>query len=197
MNLGASYKTKTGFRINPVIHFNVGYPYNDGNLTPIIAYNGAQNVINTNLTDQFGPAGAPNYIDPANPGTLAAPHIAATRGNTESPSGGGLLSRPQVYGDMTFEYSPPHSRSTFGLQIVDIFNNEYYVSPSINGTYYPVTTGVAGPLTGQSITGVFFPNEAPLVAKGTLPYQPYTVQAPAGIVGNLPTALRLYYQLAL
>jgi len=196
-NLGLSYKTKTGFRINPVLHMNIGYPYNDGNLTPIIAYNGAQNVINTNLTDQFGPAGAPNFIDPADPGPLASPHIAATRGNTETSSGGGLLSRPQITGDLTLEYSPPHSRSTFGLQIVDLFNNAYYETPAINPTYYPVTTGVASPLTGQSIVGATFPSEAPLVAKGTLPYQPYLVTAPAGILPINPTTFRLYYQLGL
>lgn len=197
MNMGLSYKTRSGFRINPVIHMNVGYPYNDGALTPVIAYNGAQNVANTNLTDQFGPAGAPYFIDPANPGSEQQPHIAASRGNTESPSGGGLLSRPQVWGDLTLEYSPLHSRSTFGVQILDVFNNAYYLTPSINPAYYPVTSGVAAPFTGQSVTGVAFPNEAPVVAKGVLPYQPYVVTAPFGVVPTLPTTFRLYYQLAL
>jgi hypothetical protein len=192
-NLGLSYKTRTGFRINPVIHMNVGFPYNAGALTPASTVAGAQNVPNTNLTDQFGAGGAPYFIDPANPGSEQNPHIAASRGTPEVASGGGLLSRPQVTADMTIEYSPLHSRSTIGVQIIDLFNNAYYGVPSINGTYYPVTSGVAAPFSGQSPTGVAFPNEAAVVPKGVLPYEPYIVQGAA----TLPTTFRLYYQLAL
>ena len=48
---------------------------------------GAVNVPNTNVTDQFGPGGAPAYVDPANPGSIYAPVIAATRGTPETASG--------------------------------------------------------------------------------------------------------------
>ena len=192
VNLGGAYKTRTGFRVNPVLHFVNGYPDNPGLLTPYLLF-GPTNVPNTNITDQYGSAGAPQFIDPANPGSLRNPYISATRGTPESPSGGGQLSKPQVFGDLTFEYSPPRTRSTFGVQFLDLFNNEIYSPPTPNTTWYPVSTGVAGPLTGQSLTGVAYPTYANVVSKGIYPYGSYYV--PIGV--GLPFTMRLYYQLAL
>jgi hypothetical protein len=195
LNVGAAYKTRGGFRINPVLHFVDGYPYSTGLITPYFtALAGPQNVPNTNITDQFGAAGAPQYVDPANPGSISHPIISATRGTPETASGGGELSRPQVYGDVTFEYSPPHTRSTFGVQLLDIFNNEFYAAPAPNENYYPVASGVAAPLTGQSITYNSYPNLIGKVASNTYPYGPYVV--PITGVG-LPFTFRLYYQYAL
>jgi hypothetical protein len=190
-NLGLSYNTKSGFRINPVLHFVGGFPYNAGSLTPTInAQYGAINVPNTNLTDQFGAAGAPAFVDPANPGSEFKPVISATRGEKESASGGGLLSKPFVTSDLTLEYTPPGSRATFGIVGEDLFNNGIYATPSVNGSYYPVATGVAGPLTGQSVTGAVFPTLANVVAKNTSPYEAYNV----GYSNALPFTLRLYVQ---
>jgi hypothetical protein len=70
-----------------------------------------------------------------------------------------------------------------------LFNNAVYATPSINGSYYPVTTGVAGPLTGQSVTGVVFPTLDNVVAKNTYPYGAYNVGD-----SGLPFTLRLYVQ---
>jgi hypothetical protein len=190
-NIGIAYKTKSGFRVNPVLHFNVGYPYNAGSLTPYFtALYGPQNVPNTNLTDQFGASGAPSYVDPANPGSVNKPNVSATRGTAETPSGGGLLSKPQVTGDITFEYSPPHTRSTFGLQILDLFDNNYYGVPAPSLTYYPVTNGVAAPLTGQNLIGLSYPGLANVVAHDTYPYGAYAVPYGTGV----PLNLRLYFQ---
>jgi hypothetical protein len=190
-NLGLSYTTKGGLRVNPVLHFISGYPYNAGSLTPTITSQyGAINVPNTNLTDQFGAAGAPSFVDPANPGSIFKPVVSATRGETESASGGGLLSKPQVFSDLTIEYTPPGSRTTFGIVGQDLFNNEIYAAPSVNGAYYPVSTGVAAPLTGQSVTGAVFPTYTNVVAKNTYPYGAYNV----GYNNILPFTLRLYVQ---
>ena len=157
-NLGIAYKTKSGFRINPVVHFNVGYPYNAGLITPYFSnLYGAINVPNTNLTDQFGAGGAPQYIDPANPGSIAKPIVSATRGTPETPSGGGELSKPQLTADMTLEYTPPGSRATFGFQVLDMFDNEYYGTPSVNQAYYPVTTGRYGATDGPEHHGPVLP----------------------------------------
>jgi hypothetical protein len=194
-NIGLSYAFKSGFRINPIVHFNVGYPYNAGLLTPIVSsLFGPENVPNTNLTNQFGPAGAPQFVDPANPGDTSNPVIAATRGAKETPSGGGLLSRPQLTADLTLEYTPPNSRATFGVQILNLLNNEYYGVPAPNiYNYYPVTTGVAGPLTGQNTTGLAYPGLANIVAKEINPYAAYTIPT----VNVAPTNFRLYFQYAL
>ena len=56
-----------------------------------------------------------------------------------------------------------------------------------------MSTGVAGPLTGQSLTGVAYPTYANVVSKGIYPYGSYYV--PIGV--GLPFTMRLYYQLAL
>jgi outer membrane receptor protein involved in Fe transport len=203
--LGVQYRTRTGFRINPVLNFNIGYPIGSGLLTPVISGAGAINVPNTNVTDQFGPGGAPAYVDPANPGSIFAPVIAATRGTKEKASGGGVLSRPQLTGNITFEYSSPKSpRATYGLQVLDLFNNQYFGVPVVNGNYYPVTTGVAAPLTGQSQTGLAFPTLAPLITTATNPYGPYLIPfatsngfGTASGAYNAPTTVRVYFQYAL
>jgi hypothetical protein len=79
------------------------------------------------------------------------------------------------------------------VQFLDLFNNEIYSPPTPNTTWYPVSTGVAGPLTGQSLTGVAYPTYANVVSKGIYPYGSYYV--PIGV--GLPFTMRLYYQLAL
>ncbi len=206
--VGLSYKTKSGFRINPVVNFNVGFPYNAGLLTPYIPSSGAAlNIPNTNVTDPFGPGGAPQYVDPANPGSVYHPNIAATRGTNETPSGGGLLSRPQITTDLTFEYTPPSMpRVTIGAQIIDLFNNGFFNVPTPNPNYYPVTSGVAGPTTGQNTPAVFFPGQTPFVATNTMPYSAFNVSpfygetalgTPSTLTSAIPTTIRLYLQYAL
>jgi hypothetical protein len=199
-NLGLSYRLKSGFRINPVVHFNVGFPYNAGSLTPYVSsLFGPENVPSTNITDQFAPSGAPTYVDPANPGSINKPVISATRGTEETSSGGGLLSRPQVTADLTLEYTPPGSRATIGAQVIDLFNNQYFGIPSPNVNYYPVTTGVASALTGQSLTGLVYPGLANITAKGSYPYAAYTIPIATGSTATNfpPTTFRLYFQYAL
>jgi hypothetical protein len=202
MHLGIELRTRGGFRINPVLNFDVGYPIGSGLLTPFVYGSSAINVPNTNVTDQFGPGGAPQYVDPANPGSIFAPVIAATRGTAETSSGGGELSRPEVTANITFEYTPPkNQRITIGMQILDLFNNQYFGTPIVNGNYYPVTTGVAGPLTGQSQTGLAFPTLAPLVETAAYPYAPYIIPyataADFGVANGAygePTTFRFYLQ---
>jgi hypothetical protein len=209
IHIGPSFKTKWGLRINPVLNWDIGYPYNAGLLTPlgpgVAAAFGPPfvNVPNTNLTDQYGPGGAPQYVDPTNPGSILAPNIAATRGTPESASGGGKLSKGLFTGDLTVEYQKPHSRVTIGAQVLDIFNNDYFLRPTVNTAWYPVTTGVGSPLTGQNTIGASFPQFAPLVNAGAYPYSPYLVnpftQYPLSGTTNLlvPTTFRVYLQYAL
>jgi len=191
LTVGPAYKTKGGFRINPDLRFNVGYPYNDGLTTPYYYLGTAQNVPNTNFSDQYGPAGAPEYVDPANPGQVLHPNISANRGTAESLADGGLLSRPQLTADLTIEYTKPGTRSTFGVQILDLLNNGIYTSPTPNTLYMPVVNGVAGPLTGQNINSVgISPLLEPIVPTGILPYSPYFVLPTYG-AGDLPDLLSI------
>ena len=134
---------------------------------------------------------AVQYVDPANPGSLFKPSIAATRGTPESSSAGGVLSNSRVAANLTLEFSPPaNPRETFGLLVNNVFNN-LYGNPSLNNRYQPVATGIAGPLTGQSALPIAFPNigffqyTQPLFGQ-----QPYTITP-----NNSPLTYRFYYQL--
>ncbi len=73
-----NYKTPHGWRINPVIDSNVGYPYGAGYYTAVYC-NGIPVIVpNTSLGMIY--SHTPGYIDPLDPGTCTKPNIAATRG---------------------------------------------------------------------------------------------------------------------
>jgi hypothetical protein len=214
VNLGVQYKTRNGFRINPVISYDRGYPIGVGNLiasvNPFGGYaNLPQSNINTTPLSGFagitGAYNATNYVDPVNPGTKIQPNIAATRGTPETSVAGGILSRPRAYANITFEYT--HSRNTFGLLIQNIFANPYG-EPVPNPYYQPVATGIAGPNTGQTasaipgsltyqyggfrnIPGFIYGQSAYVLPFGLL------TKTPAGADTARPLTFRAYYQLSL
>jgi hypothetical protein len=196
--IGVQYRTKKGLRINPVLNLNVGYPYGSGLLTPNLVNGVAVNLPNTNVSDQFGAGGSSQFVDPANPGSVYNPNIAATRGTKETASGGGELSRPQLTGNLTIEYTPPGTRTTFGAQILNIFNNEQYGNPLVNNNWYPVVTGIGGPLTGLNQQAVAYPGQYPVINSAWNPFQPYYLPTVSsyGAIGY-PTTFRLYVQYAL
>jgi hypothetical protein len=154
-NLSLNYKTRTGFRINPSIYYNHGYPIGSGLMTPITLNGQAYNVPNTNITNNGqlgGSTGAPQYVDPQNPGSVFSPNVAATRGTPETSSPGGVLSKA-IFApiNLTLEYTPPsHPRSTVGVLIANVFNNYYSNQPVINPRYQPVATGHGAPYSGYS-----------------------------------------------
>lgn len=211
LHIGLSYKTRSGWRFNPVVNVNDGYPYNSGSTTPyFLPGNVAVNVPNTNVTDPYvsSTGGNPYFVDPANPGSVYAPIIAASRGNTEGYAGS-QLSPPQATMDFTIEFTPPNApRNTFGIQFLDVFNNGYFLRAVANPNYFPVSTGTSGPLTGQSINGASgYPTYTSLIATNTYPYAPYIIPVNTGsAIGafpsdnpwqNLPFTFRIYYQLKL
>jgi hypothetical protein len=207
LHIGVSYKTRSGVRFNPVINVNNGYPYNAGSTTPYFLPGSIPvNVPNTNVTDPYNTStgGAPYFLDPANPGSVFSPGISAGRGAKEGIAGS-QLSPPQATMDMTIEFTPKSMpRSTFGVQILDVFNNGFYFHATPNPNYFPVSTGTSGPLTGQSFTGsTGYPTYTSLIATNTYPYAPYVIEpilgSAAGTASNpwqdLPTTFRVYYQL--
>ncbi len=153
------YKWRSGWRVNPIIGFNVGYPYGSGLLTATTVNGVAANVPNTNVSIQPALGGAPaatRYVDPANPGSIFAPNIAAARGTPENNSAGGQLTNSRVnLANITVEYNKPGTRSTFGLLVSNLFNNVYGI-PSLNGRYQPVATGISGPRTGTTSPAATF-----------------------------------------
>ncbi|HZZ65907.1 MAG TPA: carboxypeptidase regulatory-like domain-containing protein [Candidatus Baltobacteraceae bacterium] len=141
LNIAFQQQTRTGWRINPVIALNAGYPYGAGYYTAIYCNGHAVLVPTTDLNSIFSTA--PNYVDPQNPGTCTNPNIAAGRGNKEPALPGGLLSSPQAQIDVTVEYQHPGTPSLFGMQIKNLLNRVWNVP--IQNTCYgvPVVTGVS------------------------------------------------------
>jgi hypothetical protein len=187
------YKWRSGWRVNPIIGFNVGYPIGTG-LIAAYPYRGKNyNLPSTNVTNQTGSTSATQYVDPANPGSIFRPNVAASRGTPEKNSPGGVLSAPRVnIANLDVEYNKPGSRSTVGVLVTNLFN-QIYGQPAINGRFQPVATGISGPKTGTTSAAVLFPelgyrNYAP-IRNGNQPY----LLTPNG----LPTQFRFYYQLSL
>jgi hypothetical protein len=153
-SLALQERTRSGWRINPVIYYNHGYPIGSGLLTPNTINGVNYNLPNTNITNsgQLGAnLSAPQYVDPRNPGTLFNPNVAATRGTPETASAGGVLSSARFAPvQLTIEYSSPRNpRSTFGAEMFNVFNYIYRV-PATNLRYQPIATGIAGPYSGYS-----------------------------------------------
>ncbi|MBV9271948.1 MAG: TonB-dependent receptor, partial [Candidatus Eremiobacteraeota bacterium] len=112
--LAVQYKTRNGWRINPRIQYNIGYPLNAGALTSAFINGTAINIPNSNALPGGSAAqaglNANCFVDPQDPGSILNPHCAAFLGDAESASAGGKLSHPSSILDTTIEYSPEHSR---------------------------------------------------------------------------------------
>ncbi len=193
--LALNYKTHNGIRINPIITYNRGYPAGVGNITAAFVNGKPYNVINTNtgIASAFGQSFSPNFVDPQNPGSVFKPNVAATRGTPETASAGGFITNPRFNTNVSLEYSPPGSRSTFGVLFTNLFNQIYSGVPTYNSRYQPVATGIAGPKTGYSTIPLLYPE---LGSQQYLPFQygndPYRI-----IPSSTPQTVRLYYQLTL
>jgi hypothetical protein len=207
--LGFEYKTESGWRINPILQFDVGFPYNIGSTIASnqVILGSFRNIPQVNLgpgTTQIigfngltGSSLATQYVDPAFPGSILNPNIAATRGTPESSNAGGLLSRPELNADLTLEYA--HRRNTFGILVKNVFGNVYYGShPTVNPYYQPVTTGVAGPGTGKVPQanpgfggGVFNNRGFANVSGDAFGHGPYL------LLPNRPMTFEFYYQRSL
>jgi hypothetical protein len=192
-SLAVSYKTHSGWRFNPTIFYNHGYPIGSGLISAYNVNGVPYDLPNTNVTNSpqlSGSNGAPQYVDPLNPGSVFAPNIAATRGTPEGASPGGVLSKASFTPQMSIEYSPPkHPRNTFGVLVTNLFNN-YYGPPAINPLFQAVATGHGGPYSGYTSLAVNPAFIGPFnytQLNGNLPYI-------FGATG-LPRTAEFYYQL--
>ena len=149
--LSLNYPTKSGWRIDPVFRYNLGYPEGAGLNGAAFIDGKPYGIPNTNYSAGLigSPAGATQYVDPMNPGSVFSPNIDATRGTKENSSPGGILSHPNTVADLTLEYTTPRQNITYGATVLDVFN-EVYGGPSLNGRYQPIATGISGPKSGTS-----------------------------------------------
>ena len=203
--MGLTYRTRGGFKINPIVSYDKGYPIGAGTLTSAFV-NGKPGVVpNVNISiPGFGPVsntgsstGVSQYVDPVNPGSVTKPVIAATRGTAETSLAGGVLSKARFNTDVSFDFTPPGSRNTIGVYVSNLFN-QIYGEPTLNSRYQPVATGVAGPQTGQIVT-VGQRGAQAAADLGFANYGPERFGQSAFTLtpSNVRTTVRLYYQLAI
>lgn len=193
--MGLQYRTRGGWRVNPVVTYNRGFPIGAGTIAATFVNGKPYNVPNTNVTSPTGSALTSQYVDPANPGSLFAPHVAWTRGTPEAPSAGGVLSGARFNTNLTLEYVKPGGRSTFGMLVTNIFN-QLYGLPTFNDRYQIEATGHPGPLTGTSAAGATFPLfQYPLDQYGNQAYR--LLQNNNSVAFNPPLTYRLYWQVRL
>ena len=192
--LALQERTHTGWRFNPVIYYNHGYPYGSGLITATSVNGKPFNVPNTNVTSPAqlgGSNAATTYVDPRNPGSVFHPNVDATRGTPESNSAGGVLSAARFTPvQMTVEYTSPRNprAGTIGLLVFNVFN-QLYSEPALNTRYQPVATGIAAPYSGYSANTQFLGVYNYTAIRGNRAY----LLAPS----NIPRTVQLYYQVNL
>jgi hypothetical protein len=207
--LGVDYKTKSGWRFNPILQYDRGYPFALGNtIASSCPFANGQflNVVQSNISNGCGFYGGPgvtaipgfqaqggssnstNYFDPANPGSALNPNLAWTRGTPATSASGGALWKGNLSSQMTIEYK--RNRNTFGVQFLNMFGNAYNgVVPIINPYYQPVGTGLSGPKTGQS------PFNVPNRGLVNVPSDAYAFTNGAYLlIPNQPMTWQVYFQ---
>jgi hypothetical protein len=206
VRIGGEWKSKGGFRINPVLQFDDGYPYSVGST---VASSGPlsngffANIPQVNFgvgvtkipgfQEQAGTEISTQYYDPAYSGTQVAPNIAATRGTPQTSSNGGYLWTPNLTFNLTMEYT--RGRNTLGVQFNNLFGNWYNgVVPIVNPYYQPVATGISGPQTGNNPFVAAFPGRG----YANLPTDSYAFTNGAYLLipgtGTIPNTVNVYYQ---
>jgi hypothetical protein len=163
LRVGGTYNFHNGLSITPVLQYDVGFPYNIGN---VIAAELAPGVYANVPQVNFGPGMSPisgyqnqsgaststNYYDPAFPGTTNNPNIEATRGTPASAANGGRLWDANLEANLTVQYKK--NRNVVGLAIANLFGNAFNGAiPLINPYYQPVASGLSGPLTNINALG--------------------------------------------
>jgi hypothetical protein len=193
-------RTRSGWRINPVIYYNRGYPITPGLITANFVNGTPFNLPNTNITNstQLGAAaGADRYVDPRNPGSMFAPNIAATRGTPDANSAGGVLTAARFTPvNLTVEYQSPRNprAGTIGAQMFNVFN-QIYGLPGLNTRYQPIATGIGGPYSGYSSSA----NQVQPTFYGITNNLPFRGGNRAYLLtpNAIPRTVQFYYQLNL
>ncbi len=200
--LGLTWKTASGWRINPIFAFDGGFPVGVGSET-YGAVNGQYAWVPATNFGAATPLGGPNgpgnpynasaFIDPANPGNYLSPNIDATRGYNEPALPGNSLTKAHGNLDLDLEYSPQGSPWTMGAYIANVFNNHYGLWFP-NQQYQPVATGVSGPQTGTYASAYPSPNNPLYVAGVRDNFLGGYANGPFQVPYNAGTNIQFYLQ---
>jgi len=152
---GIEYRTKSGWRINPIFSLDAGIPFGVGR-DAIGFINGILYHLptgNVGVATPYAGPGNPNqsinatcYVDPAFPGSYLHPKDFACRGYDEPALAGQKYTRPRMYTDLSLQFEK--GRQTYGIYVNNLFNN-YRGQPGVNQAWQPVSNGQGGLQTGQ------------------------------------------------
>ncbi len=165
-NTTLSFKTHGGWRFGTNIAWAKGYPIGAGSYTAQFIDGNPALIPNTNAINQ---GNATRYVDPFSPGTVQAPHIAATDGGSEGTYAWQSLSAPQSFTSLQIEKELSRKLSV-GLNINNIFN-QIDSGPQLNGNYQPVANGVAGPKSGTTTNNLVAGQGYSFLPSGSGPFQ--------------------------
>ena len=187
----ATYRTKWGLRINPILTFKSGYPYGSG-IYQALTINGKPYYIPyTNAVYQgfFSSLLSNGSVDPQYPGTVLNPNIVATRGTEPLTStAGSLFSSPFVNLDLTISMTPPPGKNglTYGLAITNFFDRTSSVPyPNYANDCVLVYTGLCAASGFAAVSDAT--HTAPQTANSI--YNPYLVY-----INQQPIAIRFFVQ---
>jgi hypothetical protein len=187
--LALTYRSRGGWRINPVFSYKYGYPYGAG-IYYALDYNGVP--VYVPFTDALiggtqGAIIANAIVNPQNPGTIANPNISVTRGTEAPGSGPGTLrSKATLNTDLTIELARPNTTLVYGIGITNLFDQTADVpTPNVARVAVPVSTGnyYFGAPTGQP------PGYSTPTGVASSSYLPYIV-----FPNQPPIAVRVYVQ---
>ncbi|HEV2907646.1 MAG TPA: TonB-dependent receptor [Candidatus Eremiobacteraceae bacterium] len=169
-NLILAYDSRQGFHASVDMPFNDGYPYGVGKKTFVFVTCGQvptctgdptatipYQVLNTDLAATTSQQ-AYYFTDPANPGTMLAPNIVASRGTPEGDDPGSLRSPPVLLVNMSVSQDLGHGPNNFtvGVRVFNLTGN-YTAPPTLgsglssggsNPYYVPNGLGGYGPTSG-------------------------------------------------
>jgi hypothetical protein len=152
---GIDFKSRSGWRINPIFDADGGEPFGVG-LSSIGFVNGvlySMPTCNIGICTPYAGPSLPNqsynsacYLDPAYAGSYFNPKYYACRGDNEPALAGQVYTHARLSSDLDIEFAK--GPSTIGLYITNVFNN-YRGEPSVNPDWQPLATGVGGPQSGE------------------------------------------------
>lgn len=138
---------RNGWQIDPIFHFERGYPIGIWAQDPVYVNGVPMFVPNTNLYGGFGSQYC-YYVDPQTPGTPAHPHIIGSTGGACSATLNGALTHPALWIDLAISRNLGH-RLTMGLEVQNLLAN-YANYPYYNPGYVNNGYGAFGPGSGAN-----------------------------------------------
>jgi len=141
------YRTKDGWRIDPIVTYNRGYPVGTWGAPPVFLNGVPVNVPNTNLFNNYGNQYC-YYVDPQVPGSPQNPNVVGSTGGGCSAAQNTSLTHPIAIWDIAISKYVARNVS-LGFEVHNIFNNTSNY-PYYNPGYINNGNGVSGPGSGNN-----------------------------------------------